>query len=84
MSTAAGGVPYPRPVLPPQRLGRQWTSVTACPHNALARVVPVTLATTASAVIRARVPSVYRSLDAKMAAGGCGQWEGCWGEPKAL
>lgn len=70
MNTVAKGAPHPHPVLPPQRLGRQWTGVTACPCHALARAAAVTLATTASSVIRARVPSVYRSF-------GC--QDGSWG-----
>lgn len=79
------GVPQPHPVLPPQRLGRQWTGVTTCPRHALARAAAVTLATTASAVIRACVPSVYRSFGCQ--DGSLGEGEGRvaqWGGQSTL
>lgn len=70
MSTTAGGVPHPRPVLPPQRLGRRWTGVTACPSTPgpgwLLSPWPPLLAW--SFVL---VSLVFTGpLDAKMAAGG--------------
>lgn len=75
MSTAAGSAPAP-PVLPPQRLGRQWTGVTACPTMPCAgRLLapwPPLLGWSPVPVS----PVFTGPLDAKMEAGGAGGGEG--------
>ena len=71
MSSAARERPSPA-LCSRQRDWGQWTGVTACPHRALTRAAAVTLATTASAVICARVPSVYRSFGCQDRSWGSG------------
>lgn len=75
MSTAAGSAPAP-PVLPPQRLGRQWTGVTACPAMPCAGrlLAPWPPLLGRSSVLVS--PVFTGPLDAKMEAGGAGEGEG--------
>lgn len=85
MSAATGSaLPHPAPRSHHRAWGQR-TGVTACPHRARNRAAAVTLATTASAVICARVPSVYRSFGCQDRSWGSGEGrrQGCWvGGPK--
>lgn len=79
MSTAARGVAPPPPRAPTIETGEAVGRRHHLPHHALARMAAVPLATTASAVICACVPSVYMSFGCQ---GGREAMGGLQGDPK--
>lgn len=72
MSTAAGGVPHPYTLCSQHRDWGDSGGVPACPDHALAGGGLSPWPPLLALIIRARVPSVYRSFGCQDGSWGCG------------